>query len=218
MPKWLKFILAILLLPVCLAAIKVFWAIVQRSGGNALTVWVALGGGVACWFVIYLLLPRPMLIYVFGHELTHAVWVWLFGGKVKKFKATSNGGHVVVTKNNFLIGLAPYFFPIYVVMVVAVFLIGHLIWNWRHYAPVFHLLIGISYAFHVTLTFHILKTRQSDITEQGYLFSFVVIFLGNILVLMVGLPLLTGSTDVLRVFADWFQATSDVWWRIRAMF
>ena len=37
-----------------------------------------------------------MWIYVVGHELTHAVWVWLFGGSVKKFKATSNGGHVIV--------------------------------------------------------------------------------------------------------------------------
>ena len=79
-------------------------------------------------------------------------------------------------------------------------------------------MIGTAYAFHVTLTFHILKTRQSDITEQGYFFSFVVIFLGNIFVLMMGLPLLTGSTDLLRVFADWFHATVDVLSRIRALF
>ncbi len=218
MPKWLKFIIAILLLPVCFGAVKAFWLVVQRSGGNALTVWVALGGGVACWIVFYLLLPKPMLIYVFGHELTHAVWAWLFGGKVKKFKATSNGGHVIVTKNNFLIGLAPYFFPIYVALVVLVFVIGHLIWNWRHYAPVFHLLIGVAYAFHVTLTFHILNTRQSDITEQGYFFSFVIIFLGNILVLMLGLPLLTGSSDLLRVFDDWFHASIGVVQRLQQMF
>ena len=41
----------------------------------------------ACWLTIYLLLPKPMWVYVFGHELTHALWTWLFGGRVKKFKA-----------------------------------------------------------------------------------------------------------------------------------
>ena len=54
-----------------------------------------------------------MWIYVVGHELTHVVWSWLFGGKVKKFRASSSGGEVVVTKSNFLVALAPYFFPLY---------------------------------------------------------------------------------------------------------
>ena len=89
---------------------------------------------------------------------------------MKNFKATSDGGHVVVDKTNFLIALAPYFFPLYAVMVVAVFAVGHLVWNWKHYLVWFHLLVGAAYAFHVTLTAHVLKTRQSDITSQGYLF------------------------------------------------
>ncbi len=63
------------------------------------------------------LLPKPMRVYVFGHELTHAIWTWLFGGRVKRFKATSTGGHVVDHEEQFLITLAPYFFPLYVVLV-----------------------------------------------------------------------------------------------------
>src|SRR5438093_4529543 len=100
---------------------------VLRASGGADTTWVPALAGAACWVVIYLLLPRPMWIYVFGHELTHALWVWLFGGSVKKFKATSSGGHVVVDKTNFLISLAPYFFPLYAAMVVAFFAVGHLV-------------------------------------------------------------------------------------------
>jgi hypothetical protein len=57
--------------------------------GGADTVWVPLLAGAACWVVIFLLLPKPMWIYVFGHELTHALWTWLFGGQVKKMKVTS---------------------------------------------------------------------------------------------------------------------------------
>jgi hypothetical protein len=71
--------------------------------------------------VIFLLLPKPMWIYVFGHELTHALWTWLFGGQVKKMKVSSAGGHVVVSKTNFVIALAPYFFPLYAALVIAVF-------------------------------------------------------------------------------------------------
>src|SRR5687767_11961642 len=112
MPKWLKFLVALSLLPVCVGAAQALARVVKVSIAADL-VWVPFLAGFTCWLVIYFLLPKPMLIYVFGHELTHAVWTWLFGGKVKKFKATPRGGHVIITKTNFLIGLSPYFFPLY---------------------------------------------------------------------------------------------------------
>ena len=132
------------------------------------------------------------------HELTHVVWSWLFGGKLKKFKATSEGGEVVITKSNFLVALAPYFFPLYAVFVVVVFLVGHLIWNWSAWTPLFHGILGAAYAFHLTLTIEVLKTEQSDITSQGYLFSGVIIFLGNALGLLLAIPLLTGQGRLIR--------------------
>ena len=137
---------------------------------------------------------------------------------MKKFKATSDGGHVVVDKSNFLIALAPYFFPLYAVMVVAVFAVGHLVWGWKSYLVWFHLLVGAAYAFHVTLTAHVLKTRQSDITSQGYLFSAVVIFLGNALVLLVGIPLLTAKVDLMKILEWWLQNTGEVIRRLGGMF
>src|SRR5687768_10268500 len=114
MPRWLKFVIGILLLPVCFGAANALSRVLSAAG-NAHTFWVALVGGAACWLAVFLLLPKPMLLYVFGHELTHAVWTWAFGGRVKRFKVTRGGGHVIITKSNFLIALAPYFFPLYVV-------------------------------------------------------------------------------------------------------
>jgi len=208
-PKWIKTIIAVLLLPVCLGATRALW-MVLRASGSADTVWVAMLAGAACWLVILLLLPRPMWVYVFGHELTHALWTWLFGGRVKKFKATAQGGHVVVTRNNFLITLAPYFFPVYVVMVVLVFLAGHCIWGWAPYLAWFHLLIGAAYAFHVTLTGHTLRTRQTDITQHGYMFSAAVIWLGNVMVLLLGLPLITTRVGLVTAVRWWLESTGDV--------
>jgi hypothetical protein len=105
---------------------------VTRAGAAAASrFWMPLLAGAACWVTVFLLLPKPMWIYVLGHESTHAVWTWIFGGKVKRFKAASSGGHVVTTKNNFVITLAPYFFPFYAVLVVLVFVVGDLLWHWR---------------------------------------------------------------------------------------
>jgi len=193
-PKWLKMCVGILLLPACLATAQALWRVLLHSGA-AQRLWPPLLAGAACWVTVFLLLPKPMWVYVLGHESTHAVWTWIFGGQVKRFKASSSGGHVVATRNNFLITLAPYFFPFYAVIVVAVFVIGDLFWHWRlSYRPVFHLLLGAAYAFHVTLTWEILKNRQTDITSQGRLFSAVIIFLGNAMVLVVAIPLLTGQS------------------------
>jgi len=206
-------VLAILLLPVCFGAGSALWLVI-RASGKADTIWVAILSGAACWIVIYLLLPKPMWIYVFGHELTQAIWTWLFGGSVKKFKASSKGGHVIVTKHNFLIALAPYFFPLYALFVVLVFSAGNWIAHWQPHVVWFHLLLGASYGFHVTLTWHILKGSQTDITEQGYLFSAVIIFLGNISVLLIAIPLLTGQVSLATALQSWGQQTL---WIIRQL-
>jgi len=205
-PKWCKTIIAILLFPACVGE---GWALgkVLKACGAADTTWVPILAGAGCWLAVYVLLPKPMLLYVFGHELTHAIWTWLLGGRVKKFKVSSKGGHVVVTRSNFIVALAPYFFPLYAILVVLVFLAGHWIWNWQHFTSWFHLLLGAAYSFHITLTWHILKHNQTDITDQGYLFSAVIIFLGNAGLLLIAIPLLAPGVEVSQVLGWWVDYT-----------
>src|SRR5262245_27670296 len=217
MPKWAKTVIAVVLLPLCAGAVSALFKVL-RATGTADTFWVAFLGGAACWLTVFLLLPKPMLIYVFGHELTHALWTWMFGGRVRRFKATRRGGHVVISKSNFLIVLAPYFFPLYAALVVLGFAAGHVLFGWDQFLPWFHLLLGAAYAFHVTLTWHILKTRQTDITTQGYVFSGVIIFLGNIGVLLAGLPLLTARVTLLTSLGWWLQESGAVLQRLAHVF
>jgi len=209
MPKWIKFLIALLLLPFCIGSAQALWKVIQATGASD-TFWVAFFAGVMCWVVIYLLLPKPMWLYVVGHEMTHALWTWLFGGKVKKMKVTSKGGHVIVSKSNFVISLAPYFFPFYAFLLVVGFGTGHLIWDWSKYWVVFHLFLGMAYAFHVALTVHVLRVEQSDITEHGYLFSGVVIFLGNVLLPLICLPILTERVALFTAIGWCFRLTGDV--------
>ena len=181
MPKWIKFIIAILLLPVCAGAARALWRVLCASG-RADTVWVPLLAGAACWLVIFLLLPKPMWIYVFGHELTHALWTWLFGGQVKKMKVVVRRRPRRHVQNQFSSSrwrrIFSRFTPRWSSCVFAArpFDLGlaRIIWSG------FICAVGAAYAFHVTLTWHTLKTRQSDITSQGWLFSAVIIFLGNV--------------------------------------
>ncbi|HEY5909109.1 MAG TPA: hypothetical protein VJA21_00740 [Verrucomicrobiae bacterium] len=211
MPKWSKTIFGLLLLPVCGGAGWALWLVLSELGrAGKSTAWVTMAAGAGCWLAIYLLLPKPMWIYVFGHELTHVLWTWAMGGRVKKFRASPDGGQVVVTKSNFLVALAPYFFPFYAVLVLVAFAGGRAIWGWQGYEPGFHLLLGAAYGFHLTLTWHILKSQQSDITDQGYLFSAVVIFLGNVIVLLVAIPVLTGATPVDQAFSWWAGCTLEL--------
>jgi hypothetical protein len=217
MPRWAKTIIAILLLPVCAGAVTTLFRVLSETA-NADRIWVATVAGAACWLVIFVLLPKPMRVYVFGHELTHAVWTWIFGGRVKNFKTSSKGGHVVVTRSNFIVTLAPYFFPLYVVLVVLCFVLGHLLWGWTRDLVWFHLLVGAAYAFHITLTWHILRIRQTDITSQGYLFSGVIIFLGNITVLLVGIPLLTAEVSLRTSLGWWLQESGAILLRLQRWF
>ncbi len=166
-PRWLKFIVGVALLPVCAGGCLALWNVLYANGGADAT-WLPLMAGAVCWGVVYLLLPRPMWVYVAGHELTHAIWVWLFGGEVRRLRIGARGGHVVVSKSNFLIALAPYFFPFYAVLVVLMFLVASWFWPGRMLQVWFHLALGAAYAFHLTLTGHVLKTQQSDITENRY--------------------------------------------------
>lgn len=213
MPKWLKLIIAILLLPLCIGATQALWRVIKATGASD-TFWVVFFAGALCWVVIYLLLPRPMWLYVVGHEMTHALWTWIFGGKVKKMKVTSKGGHVIVTKSNFIISLAPYFFPFYAFLLVLVFGAGHLIWGWSKYWTVFHLFLGMAYAFHITLTIHVLQAEQSDVTEHGYLFSMVIIYLGNVLLPLISLPILTERVALFEVLGWCLRLTGNVFVKI----
>ena len=209
--KFWKLFIAVLLLPVCASGGVALFKTIQATG-TADTAWVPLMAGVASWLAIYMLLPKPMWVYVFGHEFTHAIWTWLFGGSVKGMKVTANGGHVYVTKDNFLITLAPYFFPLYALSVAGVYVLGNRLWGWSGPVPLgaFHILIGVAYAFHITLTWHILQTRQPDITSQGRLFSAVIIFMGNVLVLLLALPLLTERVLFAEVFGWWVDSLVEM--------
>ena len=137
--------------------------------------------GILTYLIIHFLLKKPILTYVVGHEITHALFAMFFGGSVQSFHAGRRGGRVTISKSNFIITLAPYFFPLYTFISLILYWIAGVA-NARSEAfDVLIFLSGATFAFHLVLTFLFLRTDQADIREHGAVFSYPLIYLFNIL-------------------------------------
>ena len=180
--------MALLLLPACWGVTAAMWQILKpfRSvPDGSFYFFSGLIGYVAFQWVFF----TPMRTYVFGHELTHALAAWLSGGKVKHFHVSKKGGHVVVTKSNIFVSLAPYMFPLYTgLLLLAYFAAAWFYPVFQTYWRLFLLLMGASFGFHLALTRFALSQGQPDLKPSGLFLSAVVIYLGNAfsIVLMLG--------------------------------
>jgi hypothetical protein len=204
--KWVKFVFAIFLLPVCGVVTQTFFTAFARATVTQ-RLWAGeefwfFSLGVVLWLIAFFGLPRPILIYVFGHELTHALWVWLMGGRVSRFRVSSDGGHVVTSKANFWIALAPYFFPIYSILAIAIYGALSLFLNVQPYGRWLYAVIGATWAFHFTFTCWMIPKNQTDLSDQGTFFSLIVIYLMNLLLLSVMLTLASPQITFASFGAD----------------
>src|SRR5947207_15219138 len=150
--RWVKVIVAIFLLPICLILSQTFFTVFARATVTQ-RLWAGeefwfFSLGAMLWLIAFFGLPRPIVIYVFGHELTHAVWVWLMGGRVSRFSVGREGGQVVTNKTNFWIALAPYFFPIYSILAIALYGLCSLFLKVQPYGRVLYGVIGASWGLH----------------------------------------------------------------------
>jgi hypothetical protein len=143
------------------------------------------GLGAVLWVIAFFGLPRPLILYVFGHELTHALWVWMMGGKVSGFRVSRDGGYIISDMQNFWIALAPYFFPLYSIAVIGAYGAGELFTNMEPYHRWLYAFIGATWAFHVSFTLWMIPKGQTDLTYYGTFFSLVIIYMMNLAVLTV---------------------------------
>jgi len=218
--------LAALLLPVCWVTM---WTLLSRFSHATLekNFWqssefwyFAMGAMVMIgWFWSGLLKSTFLFLYVLGHEVTHAVFVLIFRGKVTDFHVSTEGGYITTNKTNLLIALSPYFVPFW--SVVAAFFYGVLryfgdlepAWDLGFYAA-----MGVTWTFHMMWTLWMIPRDQPDLKENGTLLSLVIIYLANLLVL-VGLLCVAEDSPLQnsREFAlEWVRHAvtwSDLVWR-----
>ena len=136
--------------------------------------------GAIVYLVIHTVLFKPNVVYIFGHELTHALAMFISAGKVKSFKGGKKGGEVKGTKSNLFISLAPYFFPTYTLIIILLWIFAKQFWDVRDFISVFLFAVGLTLTFHFVMTVEFLKTKQPDLIKSGYLFSIALIYFINI--------------------------------------
>lgn len=131
-------------------------------------------------------------LYIFGHELTHALAAWACGHRVLGFKVGESGGHVDLSQSNAFVALAPYCLPVYTVLVVAGYRALLFAFPEAGGQSAFLALIGVTLAFHALKTFEVLwDRRQPDLAAAGgAVFSLSFIGLANGLALIALLKVL----------------------------
>ena len=218
--RWVKMVVGVFLLPIAIVWTQAFFSIFSQEtihhGFWATEEFYHFCLGALLWLIFFFGLPRPVTVYVFGHELTHAIWVWLMGGRVSEFKARSDGGYIVTDTHNFWIALAPYFYPIYSVAVVIVYGLASLHWDMAPHTRWLFLALGITWTFHITFTLWMIPKGQSDLTVHGTFFSLVIIYLMN-LALLTALVILTAPGATLPGFGREFlhygaNLARAAWW------
>jgi len=182
--KIIKTLLGIILIPVAIGIAQSFFSAVSsiRIDSGIINI---LERSVLVYLLFHVVIMRPVYLYVLGHECVHVVATWLCLGKVEAFSVTPRGGNVITSKTNFFIELSPYFIPFYTIVVALIFFVfknltGKLLFPLESFIFV----IGVTLTFHLVMTVEVLKIKQEDIMKSGLVFSMILIFIGNLLILM----------------------------------
>jgi len=212
--RWVKFVVALFLLPFSVVLTQTFFTAFARTTLQE-AFWVTeefwfFSLGVVLWLIAFFGLPRPLWLYVFGHELTHAITVWLMGGRVKQFKVSAKGGHIITNRVNTWIALSPYFLPIYSILAIVVYGIITAFYDLYEWRMILFAVIGLTWAFHLTFTLWMIPKGQSDLEYGGSFFSIVIIYLMNLLIVTGLLIIASPGVSLVSFGQDLLQNAVDL--------
>ncbi len=226
LPQLWRTLGATLLLPICLVTAMAFFACfeasMEASFWRSSPFWFFMLG-IIMWLITFFSLGRPLYLYVWGHEATHALFTYLCLGQVHEFRVTRAGGHIVADKNNLLIALSPYFFPLYALVVALLFWLAGSYFDLTvaHQLPVpvfpqfswsmlGYWLLGITWGFHLTFTVWMIVKDQPDLRANGTIFSLNVIVLANLLLLSLLLIQAAPTITWQDFFHHWHAAAHSI--------
>jgi hypothetical protein len=115
--KWpVALAMLLLLLPASATLARALWQMAEQPQS-----WWPLGAGLLCFALLWMLWLRHATeghwLYALEHELTHALFAVLTFNKVTDLNAARGTGHLAYEgRGNWLISLAPYFFPTFCVL------------------------------------------------------------------------------------------------------
>ena len=209
-PLWIQFLrfcLGMILLIPCIAVtlqiINQFGLLEPTVAFYEKTPAFFFGVGTVCCVLIHLVPAfRELLLkpYVWGHEATHAVFVFLCYGRVSEFDSSTEGGYIIANRDNILVALSPYVFPIWMAVVGILYVVLGCFLEVSTFIEYFYLLCGSTWAFNLIWTVLMIPLGQSDLRNNGTFFSLTVIYLSNALFLSI---LLRATLQESGNYFDW---------------
>ncbi len=213
MKNFIKFLLAIVLLPLAFFAVAEVFGVCWHVFADLQNT-VGFLSGATLYAVIHFSIYKFERMYVFGHETTHAVAAMLFGFRVHDMSVKKDSGHVKMDRCNAAVVLAPYFVPFYAVIVGLIYVGCGLFWPVEQYRSIFIFMVGFFMAFHGVQTCKTLwETQQPDLKMAGgNIFSIVIIILCNMLVLALVLKcLFPQRVELLEMLRGMINSTYNLW-------
>jgi hypothetical protein len=216
--KALRLVIGLFLVPGCLAVSRtLYFVVLSLNAGEpdaVMSLWLASGAGLWAWMAVFVFLPAPVKSYVLAHELSHVLWGCLMGASLLGIKISKKGGTVKLSEINFLVVLAPYFFPLYTMIIICAYFLGSVFADLHRYELLFYALVGFTLGYHVFFTVSALSQKQPDIENYGKTFSYPLIYFANAMViglLLVVVAPLSMSQFCGRLAIDFVFVWSSIW-------
>lgn len=140
---------------------------------------------------------------IISHELTHTLFAYLTfhdAGRIRINPDDSGGEMVVKGGGNWLITLAPYFFPLFSFLYMLL-MPGLIIASGGHFLV--HGIFGYFFGYYWGTVLSQVHPQQTDIIKEGYLFSTIFIIGANLyttgIILAFNSKLWDGAKEYLRI-------------------
>jgi len=142
--------------------------------------------GMLAYMVSWVLIFRKISgkwFFVIEHEFTHTLFALLTFHRINAFVATSKGGGFInfsgVANGNWLILIAPYFFPTFSMIIILLIYFSEV----QHY-PILMILLGYTFLYHIHSTIEETSHKQSDLQRVGLWFSWSFLPAANLLAII----------------------------------
>ena len=203
--NWLKWPVAVASVVLLIPSLQQCFGLLKSMASTPQPILPFLGGA-AVYFIVWRLFIRfwrTTLLSTLEHELTHALFAVLTLHRVVGMRTTWNsGGHLkFMGRGNWLITVAPYFFPTVCFVLI---LLAAIVPPLR--SSIVDALIGAAFAYHVTSTMRETHPGQTDLQSSGFLFCFAFLPTANLISNGLVLAYSFGGTAGVGQFLSGIQA------------
>ena len=209
--------IGIFLIPLCFITVI---TLIKESGEDRIleTIWYStnlvcfVAGALLMlsWFVLGIANDQLLYLYVLGHEMTHAMFVYVCGGRISAIHFSTEGGYVMTNKSNILIALSPYFIPFWSAVLISLHGFISLWADIPGGGLILTGLIGFTWTFHIVWTVWMIPKDQPDLKENGTFLSLMLIIFANLILFSLILCATSHEVQLLSFVFEWWNTCLDL--------